>query len=227
MTVVVYPAVVSHIDAARLSAHFVDFPDIGAEAESPVELIRLARERLGEELQRLENAGDIWPNASGMAGLEIPLGGSVILVDVSVEDTPVRLTISLGERLLKRIDEDAEARSMTRSGYLALGARKLLGDSVGGETGKKIQGEIEDLGRRLNEALGPNSTVGRTLAELDGLAVDGFRRLSDEVRAAIKKTRHVDEPVVEPEPDAPPAAAPVTPASVTPAPEAAPPPTLP
>lgn len=222
MTVVVYPAVVTPTPAGALSARFVDFPDIGAEADSPVELIRLARERLGEELQRLEAAGDIWPNASGMAGLAIPPGGSVVLVDVSVEDTPVRLTISLGERLLKRIDEDAEARSMTRSGYLALGARKLLGDSVGGETGRKIQVEIEDLGRRLNEALGPNSTVGRTLAELDGLAVDGFRRLSEEVRAAIKKTRHTDEPVVEPAPDAPESKAPAAPTA-----DATPPPTLP
>lgn len=222
MTVVVYPAVVTPTPAGALSARFVDFPDIAAEADSPVELIRLARERLGEELQRLEAAGDIWPNASGMAGLAIPLGGSVVLVDVSVEDTPVRLTISLGERLLKRIDEDAEARSMTRSGYLALGARKLLGDSVGGETGRKIQVEIEDLGRRLNEALGPNSTVGRTLAELDGLAVDGFRRLSEEVRAAIKKTRHTDEPVVEPAPDAPEPKAPAAPTA-----DATPPPTLP
>ena len=210
MTVVVYPAVVTPAETALLRARFVDFPDIEVEAASPVELIRLARERLGEELQRLENAGDIWPTASGMAGLAIPLGGSVVLVDVSVEDTPVRLTISLGERLLKRIDEDAEARSMTRSGYLALGARKLLGDSVGGETGKKIQGEIEDLGRRLNEALGPNSTVGRTLAELDGLALDGFRRLSEEVRAAIKPKARPTEPAAEPAP-APEAAPPTLP----------------
>jgi hypothetical protein len=204
MTVVVYPAVVTPSEAGLLRVRFVDFPSLEADATSPVELIRLARERLGEELQRLENAGDIWPTASGMPGLDIPLGGSVVLIDVSVDDTPVRLTISLGERLLKRIDEDAEARSMTRSGYLALGARRLLGDNAahfGGDTGKKIQGEIEDLGRRLNEALGPNSTVGRTLAELDSLALDGFRRLSEEMRAAIKpKARPAEPPAAEPAP---------------------------
>jgi hypothetical protein len=205
MTVVVYPAVVAPIEGGALKARFVDFAEVEVEATTSVELIRLAREQLGAELQRLEQNADIWPPASGLENLAIPPGGSVVLVDVSVEDTPVRLTISLGERLLKRIDEDAEARSMTRSGYLALGARRLLGDHTAtfsratGETGKKIQDEIDDLGRRLNEALGPTSPVGRTLAELDGMALDGFRWLSGEVRAAMKpRPRPADAPPAEP-----------------------------
>jgi hypothetical protein len=188
MTIVVYPAVVTAAEAPALRARFVDFANVEVEAASAVELIRLAREALGLELQRLENENEVWPEPTVLGNLSVPLGGSAVLVDVSVEDTPVRLTISIGERLLKRIDQDAAARSMTRSGYLALGARGLLGETggVGGETGRKIQEEIEAVGRRLNEALGPNSTVGRTLADLDALALDGLRRLGKEVRSAIK-----------------------------------------
>jgi hypothetical protein len=88
---------------------------------------------------------------------------------------------------------------MTRSGYLALGARRLLGDTafsfsgVGGETGKKIQEEIDAVGRRLNDALGPDSAVGRRLADLDAYALDGLKRLGDEVRSAMRPRHRAAE----------------------------------
>ena len=194
MTVLVYPAIVSSAGPA-LEARFVDLPAVEVRAESAADLIRLAREALGGELQRLEDAAEVWPEPTALAGLAVPTGATAVLVDVTVEDTPVKLTISIGERLLKRIDEDAAARSMTRSGYLALGARTLLGDGrfafsgLGPETGKKIQDEIEAVGRRLNDAVGPHSALGRTLADLDARALDGLRRLSDEVRAAMAPKR--------------------------------------
>jgi hypothetical protein len=107
--------------------------------------------------------------------------------------------------LLKRIDDDAAARSMTRSGYLALGARRLLGEAaspfggIGGETGKKIQEEVETMGRRLNDALGPESTIGRTLADLDTLALDGLRRLGQGVGAAMRsRARPTASPPADP-----------------------------
>ena len=215
MTVVVYPAIVGPAEGDTLKAHFVDFAGMVVEAASAADLIRLAREQLGAELQRLEKAGDTWPAPTPLAALIVPPGGTAVLVDLSVEDTPVRLTVSIGERLLKRIDKDAAARSMTRSGYLALGARRLLGEAgapfVGGETGRKIQEEIEAVRRRLNETLGPDSQVGRTLADLDALAQDGLRRLGDEVRSAIRPwPRRPAAPAATetPAPEAPAAAAP-------------------
>lgn len=208
MAVVVYPALITPTEGGGHLARFVDFAGSSVEAASAADLIRLAREWLHGELLRLEHAGETWPEPTAIHGLTAPAGGAVVLVDVSVDDTPVRLTISLGERLLKRIDDDAAARSMTRSGYLALGARRLLGEAepasgLGGETGRRIQSEIDAVGRRLNEALGPNSTVGRTLAELDALALDGFRRLSEEVRSAIKPRREPPPPTSAPADRAP------------------------
>ena len=190
----VYPAIVSSAGPA-LEARFVDFPTIEVSAETAADLIRMAREALGAELHRLEDAAEIWPEPTALSALAVPAGATAVLVDVTVEDTPVKLTISIGERLLKRIDEDAAARSMTRSGYLALGGRNLLGDGrfgftgFGPDTGKKVQDEIDSLGRRLNEAVGPQSAFGRTIADLDARAIDGLRRLSDEVRAAMAPKR--------------------------------------
>ncbi len=189
MSVVVFPAVVTPAEGA-LTAEFVDLPALAVTAVSQADLIRLARERLTLELQRREREEQSWPEPTALAQVAAPAGGSVLLVDVSVDDTPVRLTISLGERLLKRIDQDAEARSMTRSGYLALGARRLLGEAaepqggVTGETGRRLQEEMAVLGRRLNEVVGPESPVGRTLAELDAIAVDGLRKLGGGMQSA-------------------------------------------
>lgn len=195
MTVVVYPALMEargEPTTLALHARIVDFPGLEVSAAGQADLIHAARERLSAELQRLEAAGDTWPQPTALDALAVTSGGSVILVDVSVDDTPVRLNISLGERLLKRIDHDAEARSMTRSGYLALGARRLLeetaqsADAVGGEASRKLQEEVAALGRRVNEAVGPDSHFGRTLAELDAMALDGLRRLGGEVQSALR-----------------------------------------
>ncbi len=191
MSVVVYPAIVTP-EGGALQARFVDLPELAVSAELQTDLIRLARERLIEGLQQRERREETWPEPSRMQGLQTPAGASVILVDVSVEDTPVRLTISMGERLLRRIDQDAESRSMTRSGYLALGARRLLGDAaapgagLAGDTGQKLQEEMAALGRRVNEAVGPDSPVGKTLAGLDAMALSGLRHLGGEVSAAFK-----------------------------------------
>ena len=40
---------------------------------------------------------------------------------------PVRVAVSLDRPLLERIDQEASRRGMTRSGFLAEGARTLLG----------------------------------------------------------------------------------------------------
>jgi hypothetical protein len=194
MAVVVYPAIITKTED-RLHARFVDFATSSIEAATTADLIRQAREWLHGELLRLENAGETWPQPTAVDGLATPAGAIAVLVDVSVEDTPVRLTISIGERLLKRIDDDAAARSMTRSGYLALGARRLLGDApepasgLGGETGRKVQAEIDALARRMTETLGPESSFGRALAELDARAGEGMSRLGDQVRAAMRARR--------------------------------------
>jgi hypothetical protein len=197
MTIVVYPAVIAASEPAGLSARFVDFAHVEVVAASPVELIQLARERLGAELQRIEDEGGAWPEPTPVGGLAVSAGDSVILVDVAVDDTPIRLTISIGERLLKRIDEDAASRSMTRSGYLAFGARQLLGEmsargSSTGEAGQKIHDELDAMSRRLNETLGPNSAFGRALTDLDALALEGLRRIGGEVRSAMRRRRRAD-----------------------------------
>lgn len=192
MQTVIYPAVVTEADGPLFTADFPDFADLRVSASTPGELIATARERLSARLKSLEGEGLEWPRASSLsqsAGSRLYATGSIIWVDISVDDTPVRVTISLGERQLARIDAAAEARAMTRSGFLAWAATKQMESdaaSAGSNaTSRAIIDEVVAAGRKVQETLGPNSPVGRTLAELDAIALDGLRRLAGGVSDAV------------------------------------------
>jgi metal-responsive CopG/Arc/MetJ family transcriptional regulator len=47
-------------------------------------------------------------------------------VPIEVTDKPIRISNSIDRKLLKRIDDAVARRGMTRSGFLAEGARNLL-----------------------------------------------------------------------------------------------------
>ena len=130
------------------------------------ELLSDARARLTDALKKLEGEGNSWPEASSLEAARAGAGeGVVLLIDIEVDDPPTRVNISIGERLLKRIDAAAQAGGMTRSGFLAQAARRSLGESdrpisksnIDLEAAtKRMQEELSALGRKLNEALGPD-----------------------------------------------------------------------
>ena len=64
-----------------------------------------------------------------LAGSSEYAGGAWMLVDIDlsrIDKAPVRLNISLPTALSTQIDAYAAAHHMTRSGFLALAARKLM-----------------------------------------------------------------------------------------------------
>ncbi len=195
MGLVVYPALVVDADSSDLSATLPDFPGMMVRASSPAELLLRAREKMTERLRELEAAGDAWPTASTLAEVRASHpdhAGAVIWIDVEVEDPPVRVTISIGERLLARIDQAAGEFAMTRSGYLAAAARRqmITGRSpLETPADHKILEEVAATGRRIQETLGPQSPVGRTLADLDALALDGLRHIANGVAEAMRPRR--------------------------------------
>ncbi len=195
MGLIVYPALVNDADAAALHATFPDIPGLTVSAATPAELLLRAREKLMEVLHALEKAGDGWPAASTLAEVRrahAADGGGVIWIDVEVEDTPIRITISMGERLVARIDQAAGEVAMTRSGYLAACARRQM---AGGRSpletpaDQRILEEVAAAGRRIQETLGPQSPVGRTLADLDALALDGLRHVAGGMAGAMRGRR--------------------------------------
>ena len=99
------------------------------------------------------------------------------------------MTISLGERLLAQIDAAAETHAMTRSGYLGACARRQIAAGVSplaADPGQRLYEDVAAAGRKIHEVLGPDSPIGRTLADLDALAVDGLRRMAGGMSNAMR-----------------------------------------
>ena len=191
MSLIVYPAVVTEETPQHVTALFPDFTDLSVSAESPADLLLAGRQRLSQKLVELEKAGESWPKASTLTEVAAHSSEaiSVVWIDVSVEDTPVRVTISLGERLLAQIDTAAASYALTRSGFLAACARRQIASGVSplaADAGQRLADDVAAAGRKIQEVLGPDSPVGRTLAELDTIAVDGLRRMASGVSTAMR-----------------------------------------
>ena len=163
------------------SGRFLDFPDLYVEARTLPVLVGRAREALQAELQRLQRESLDWPAAAESSELKARTAGGemLVLIEVQVEDVPQRINITMGVRLLKRLDAAAQAGGMSRSGFIALAVRDRLGDEP--EDGPLLNRLVSELGRiggRVTEAVGPKSNLVRLIDEVDQRAVDGLRDLA-------------------------------------------------
>ncbi len=196
MPVTVYPALITGDQAQGYRADLVDFQGVSIVESSSADLLRVSRERLLEALTALEAAGRDWPSATPVEALSERLRTEraiLMLVDIQVEETPVRVNISIGDRLLRQLDEAAEAQNMTRSGFIAAAVRQRLGaagaqaNGVNGAGSQRLFEEVAEVGRRVNEALGPGSAFGRAVAELDSRALESLRMFAGNVSSAVKR----------------------------------------
>ena len=195
MSTVIYVARVRSNDQGYL-AIFPDLPGCEAVGRDLAELLAHARAAVISKLEAIESGGDAWPAATPIEALEALPGVIAIPIDVSVDDPPIRVNVSLGERLVQRLDAAAEARGMTRSGFIAQSVRVSLGDTVRfgddiAANGKRLQDELSTLGRRINDSIGPDSPFARRMNELDERVFDGVRKAAETVSAAMG--RRLDE----------------------------------
>ena len=103
-----------------------------------------------------------------------------ILVDVQVEDAPVRVNISIGERLLRKVDEAASREDMSRSGFIAAACRERLGkggNARAEDIPRRLSEEVAAVGQRINDVLGPESSLGKALTDMDQRASEQLRKL--------------------------------------------------
>jgi hypothetical protein len=194
MSTLFFAALVTGEQTSGYRATIPDLPDLAAQAQDLPSLLGELRRVALERLQSLADAGEAWPSATPIEAISAPAGAWALLVDVPVDDTPIRVNISLGERLLQRLDAAAEARGMTRSGFIAQAVRMSLGEQPRGGVefdamGRRIQDELAALGRRINESIGPESAFNRRMAEFDDRVLDGVRRAADNVSAAVARRK--------------------------------------
>ncbi len=160
---------------------FLDFPSIQVEARTLSVLAARAREALLAELQRLQKEGLDWPPPTESSELKArtTAGEMLVLIEVQVEDVPLRVNITVGERLLRRLDAAAHAGGMTRSGFISMAVRDRLGDEPeDGPLLSRLANELGRIGGRVGEAVGPKSNLVRLIDEVDHRALDGLRDLA-------------------------------------------------
>ncbi len=195
MPILVYPALVLGDRTRGYRAEFPDFAGGEVLGQTSGDMLTAARDWLSGALAQLEREARGWPEPTAVEALAERLretGAILMLVDVKVDETPVRVNISIGDRLLRRLDEAAQAQTMTRSGFIAAAVRQRLKDAglhkgpAPDATTQRLFEEVAEVGRRVNEALGPESAFGRTVAELDARALNGLRTLADNFASAVK-----------------------------------------
>jgi predicted RNase H-like HicB family nuclease len=212
MTTILFVALATHDADGGYRATFPDLPDCAVQAPDLAQLLLAARQTLSAALQRIADAGDTWPGPTPIEKIGPTPGVIPLLVDVSVDDTPIRVNISLGERLVQRLDAAAEAKGMTRSGYIAQAVRVALGERGPAPdfdaATRRLQDEFRTLARRVNESLGPGSSFARRMTELDEQIYEGVRNAADSVSAAMARRRDASKAAGgETAPPAPPPAA--------------------
>jgi predicted RNase H-like HicB family nuclease len=194
MTTLIYVAAVKAAGEDGYTAAFPDLPGCEAAGRDLAEVMLSARTALLARLAAIENAGEAWPAPTPIEHLHTESGTFAVPIDVAVDDPPIRVNISLGERLVQRLDAAAAARGMTRSGYIARSVRVSLGETTWTAddfafNSRRIQDELTNLGRRINDSIGPDSPFARRMNELDERVYDGVRKAADSVSAAMSRRR--------------------------------------
>jgi predicted RNase H-like HicB family nuclease len=190
MTTIIYVAIIQPDRDKGYRARFPDLPECYAEGRDLAALLTNCRQAMTAHLESVEKGGEAWPPVTPIENIELPPGAFPFPIDVAVDDPPIRVNISMGERLVQRLDAAAETRGMTRSGFIAQSVRVSLGETARsgeylGSNGRGIQDELNALGRRINDSMGPDSPFARRMNELDERVFDGVRRAADTVSAAM------------------------------------------
>ena len=181
MSTVVHALTVQEEPDGSQVGRFLDFPSIEVEARTLSVLAARAREALLAELQRLQKEGLDWPPPAESSELKARTmaGEMLVLIEVQVEDVPLRVNITMGERLLRRLDAAAQAGGMTRSGFISMAVRDRLGDEPeDGPLLSRLANELGRIGGRVGAAVGPKSNLVRLIDEVDQRALDGLRDLA-------------------------------------------------
>lgn len=125
-----YIALLEHEDGRSFGVWFPDFPGCVSSADTAEEAMRSAQEALTGHVRLMIEDGDEIPAPRSLEDvLKDPesAGQVPFLVNVETERArQVRINISLDERLVKRIDLEAERIGKTRSGFIADAARRVL-----------------------------------------------------------------------------------------------------
>jgi predicted RNase H-like HicB family nuclease len=139
-----YPAVMRKTAASDYGVEFPDLPGCFSAGATLEDARRMAAEALRLHLDGLAEDGSI-PQPSTLDNIERRLKsrkGSDFYAVVEIEPERAaarvaRINVTIDERLLRAIDDEAEARGISRSGFLADAARAAMRGAVPARSGRR------------------------------------------------------------------------------------------
>jgi len=127
-----YIALIRKEKDSAFGVEFPDFPGCISAGDTLDEAVAGAKEALELHVEGMLEDGEDIPDPSGLDVVKkLPeyTGAVPVIVDVPVVRRNKRVNITMDEGLLKKIDELASAMGTSRSGFLAIAARKSLLDA--------------------------------------------------------------------------------------------------
>ena len=124
-----YPAVIHKDPDSAYGVSFPDFPGCISAGDTPEEALSMAEEALQLHVDGMVEDGEEIAAPSAIETTYADLAGEhavVALVPVRLPAPTKRVNISMDSALLEAIDDAARQNGLTRSGFLAEGARRLL-----------------------------------------------------------------------------------------------------
>jgi predicted RNase H-like HicB family nuclease/uncharacterized protein (DUF1778 family) len=128
-----YPALVRKDAESSFGVEFPDFPGCISGGDTLDEAVRESAAALDLHVRGMVEDGEAIPepsSADAVMAASDAVGGTLVLVPLKPPSKArvVRLNISLDQRLVEEIDAAAEARGMTRSGFLGYASRVVMDD---------------------------------------------------------------------------------------------------
>lgn len=119
-------------DETNWSVLFPDFPEIASAAERSDDIFPQAQDALATAIEMRLETGEGIPDPSPPEDVvaERRADARVLLLSVPAEipNEAIRVNMSIDRVLLSRIDRAAERRGMSRSAFVAEGARRMIRD---------------------------------------------------------------------------------------------------
>jgi predicted RNase H-like HicB family nuclease len=106
-----YPAIVES-GLKNFSVFFPDFPGCVSAGNTLEETCDMAREALTGHVQLMTEDGETIPDPTPMADLEIELGDACLFIPVEVPQKIVRISVTIEQGLLDRLDATAKKKSV-------------------------------------------------------------------------------------------------------------------
>lgn len=138
-----YPAIMRKVATSDFGVEFPDLPGCISAGRTLEEARRMAAEALRLHLDGLAEDGRV-PGPSSLDVIERRLKGkrgndfyAVVEIEAEPPEARVaRINVTIDERLLREIDLEAQARGMSRSGFLAESARLAMARGGRGRAGR-------------------------------------------------------------------------------------------